>query len=99
MKDGLYGVAVKAYVDDRYIVDEFFALDKKPVTAKLRVDADGIKRSFIYGDMRFTLDDTSYLSSEGLKKGKRFTGATIGPYVKGNIECSFKDWKIKFIEC
>lgn len=99
LKDGLYGVAVKAYVDDRYIVDEFFALDNKPETAKLRVEADGIKRSFIYGDMRFTLDDTSYLSSEGLKKGKRFTGATIGPYVKGNTECSFKDWKIKFIEC
>lgn len=38
------------------------------------------------------LEDTSYLSSEGLKKGKRFTGATLGVYVQGDVWGEFLDW-------
>ncbi len=35
------------------------------------------------------LEDTSYLSSEGLSKGKRFTGAMAGIYVHGQITATF----------
>lgn len=38
------------------------------------------------------LENTSYLSSEGLKKGKRFTGATLGVYVQGDFWGEFSDW-------
>ncbi len=38
------------------------------------------------------LEDTSYLASEGLAKGKRFTGAAIGVYVHGEIRGEFTRW-------
>ena len=39
------------------------------------------------------LEHTAYLSSEGLKKGKRFTGATLGLYVRGELWGEFTDWE------
>lgn len=42
-----------------------------------------------------TFESTAYLSSEGLSKGKRFTGAMAGIYVHGEISGIFIDFKIK----
>ncbi len=42
---------------------------------------------------RERLENTAYLSSEGLKKGKRFTGATVGIYVQGEVWGTFLDWQ------
>lgn len=39
------------------------------------------------------LENTAYLSSEGLKKGKRFTGATVGIYVQGEFWGEFAHWQ------
>lgn len=39
-----------------------------------------------------TFEDTSYLSSEGLSKGKRFTGAMAGIYVHGRVTAIFEDF-------
>ncbi|MBQ8634267.1 MAG: hypothetical protein IJ420_11745, partial [Lachnospiraceae bacterium] len=62
----------------------------------LRCDTKGLERTFSYklckdtasADVEFTLLGTLpnvyYLCDEGLKRGKRFTGAMIGVYVHGN---------------
>ena len=42
------------------------------------------------------MEDAVYLSSEGLVKGKRFTGAMVGIYVEGNSTVEFKDWNTTF---
>ncbi|MBQ7680135.1 MAG: family 43 glycosylhydrolase [Butyrivibrio sp.] len=39
------------------------------------------------------LRDVGYLSSGGLQKGKRFTGATVGIYVHGACTGCFTDWQ------
>ena len=36
-----------------------------------------------------TLENVTYLCSEGLSKGKRFTGAMWGVYVNGNAKSEF----------
>ncbi len=96
VKDGSYGLMLKAYRDESFISDEFVPLSDKPSSVTLSVFADGSRRTFSSCGKSFTLEDTSYLSSEGLRKGKRFTGATVGLYVKGHVEGVFRDWRIRF---
>ena len=66
----------------------------------LKVEAENLKRRFSWSRGRefqeaACLTDTSYLSSEGLSKGKRFTGAAVGIYVHGSICGRFTDWQYK----
>ncbi len=96
VKDKRYGLMLKAFRDESFITDEFAPLPDKPSSVTLSVSADGSRRTFSSCGMSFTLEDTSYLSSEGLRKGKRFTGATVGLYVKGHVEGVFRDWKSRF---
>ncbi len=71
---------------------------------RLSMRAEGLARTFfcmIPKDGVKTLhqeklENTSYLSSEGLKKGKRFTGATLGIYVQGEVWGEFTDWQISY---
>ncbi len=61
---------------------------------RLGVETRGLERRFLYrtdeGEIRpaYTLENVYYLCSEGIKKGKRFTGAMVGLYVyAGDQEC------------
>lgn len=98
VKDSRYGLMLKVWRDDSFITDEFAPLPDKPVSVMLSLSVDGSRRTFSSSDASFTLEDTSYLSSEGLGKGKRFTGSTVGLYVKGCMEGIFRDWKISFYD-
>lgn len=59
---------------------------------KLQIDTDYLKREFSYAFMENTcemhrigtLENVYYLCDEGIKKGKRFTGAMIGVYAFAN---------------
>lgn len=42
-----------------------------------------------------TFENTAYLSSEGLAKGKRFTGAMVGIYVHGEMSGVFSDFALE----
>lgn len=56
-------------------------------TVSLKVDTDYLRRTFSYkadgGEWKelFTLENVYYLCDEGIKMGKRFTGAMVGVYV------------------
>jgi len=71
-----------------------------------RVETDRLARTFSYciedekkEEQRTpwvrtgVVKDTSYLSSEGLSKGKRFTGAAVGIYVQGSFWGTFTEWE------
>lgn len=65
--------------------------------AAVKVRIEGLKRTFFFqmdGVWKETaaLSDTSYLSSEGLNKGKRFTGAVMGIYVQGGFWGCFSEF-------
>ena len=50
----------------------------------LTVETDGLKRVFIVGGKEIcSWDDVTGICSEGLKKGKRFTGSCVGIFVHG----------------
>lgn len=64
---------------------------------ELQIDTHYLKRSFSFGfkdtNMQHlgTLENVYYLCDEGLRKGKRFTGAMIGVYAyAGDAECHVK---------
>lgn len=68
----------------------------------IKVEYRKLQRSFFWWNAEDSqwheigkLQDTCYLSSEGLKKGKRFTGAVLGVYVHGNIKVKFFNWEEK----
>ena len=96
---GEMGILIQEYVGDGYQSDWFKTVEfEKNREISLKVEADNLVRSFFLKradswEFITELEDISYLSSEGLKIGKRFTGATIGIYVHG-IGCkSFQDWR------
>ncbi len=91
-----YCLLLKVWRDDSFITSELFPLEERPSSLTLSLSVDGNKRTFSALGREITLCDTSYLSSEGLTKGKRFTGSTVGLYVKGAYEGVFTDWKIRF---
>ncbi len=81
---------VSEYVDDRYVRSEScpFRWGESMV---FRVDTDGLERIFSFnGKLLWRWEDVTSICSEGLKKGKRFTGATYGVYVYGN---DFLRWR------
>ena len=99
---GRPGILLQEYVGDGLRTDLFrpFAEDEITADRKIRckVAVNHLERTFSY-DMgkgwvvTEVVKDTSYLSSEGLSKGKRFTGATQGVYVHGAITGEFLCWE------
>lgn len=101
-RNGRYGILFQEYVGDGYRSDRFHEFAGKEIkcgmVAECRMKTEGLKRSFCYniGDGWLETDmvsDTSYLSSEGLVKGKRFTGAMMGLYVNGEVWGRFNEWE------
>lgn len=67
-------------------------------TFSCKVKTEGLRRTLSYLNQGSwveteTFSDTSYLSSEGLAIGKRFTGAMVGLYVHGDFEGCFTEWQ------
>lgn len=65
-------------------------------TARLLIEGCGIERRLFYFDgaekKLLSVLRTSYLSDEGLKMGKRFTGATLGMAVVGSGHAVFTEY-------
>lgn len=97
-EDGGYSLVLKAYRDDTFIVDEAYPLPHLFSSVTLSLSVDGSRRTFSALGRKLTLEDTSYLSSEGLIGSKRFTGAMVGLYVNGVFEGVFRDWRIRFCD-
>ncbi len=110
---GILGILVQEYVDDVYITNEYMPLDSGTldsailgsiISAELKIDTDGLKRTCSFrlpGESwkEFCiLEDTSYLSSEGLRKGKRFTGAMAGIYVHGSETGIFNNFHLREVK-
>lgn len=78
------GIFVTEYVDDAYVRTESFAY---PLESSMvfGVETKGLIRKF-YVDRKQLCqwDEVTSICSEGLVKGKRFTGAMYGVYVNGN---------------
>lgn len=102
----IYGVILQEYVGNHYKNDQFYSFPETALIPGMiigcKVKTEGLKRTFFcyFGQEWIEIDiirDTSYLSSEGLLKGKRFTGATVGVYVHGDVWGCFTDWEMKHI--
>ena len=99
VKEGKTGILAAEYVDDRYVAEEFLPLDdvwkREEPEAELKIVTKHLERSCFYKlsghdwKQAAVCKDTRYLSSEGLKKGKRFTGACAGIYVHGCVTGRF----------
>lgn len=95
-RSGQTGILAAEYVDDRYVTEEFFPLETESREAEFKIVTEHLRRTLYFkqdGDWRqkAVFENTSYLSSEGLKKGKRFTGATAGIYVNGHVTGRFSE--------
>jgi xylan 1,4-beta-xylosidase len=98
-----YGILLEEYVGESYIRRDFIPFEKSITgSIRLKIETDNLIRTCFYqlpGEKGWHLtgvcQDTGYLSSEGLKKGKRFTGAMTGVYVHGSIEGGFYDYEIR----
>nr|WP_314458709.1 family 43 glycosylhydrolase [uncultured Clostridium sp.] len=96
---GNYGILLSEYRESGYIREEWIPLEEsRPFPLSLRVETKEMDRIFQYrtGDQDWKLAgicrNTNYLTSEGVKKGKRFTGAMVGVYVKGEAEGRFEEF-------
>jgi len=81
--------------------EEFIPLETEEPEAEFKIVTEHLKRTLYFrqdGGWRqaAVLENTSYLSSEGLKKGKRFTGATAGVYVNGCVTGRFAEFEINY---
>ncbi len=79
------GVAEK--IGDIYREHNFTQVDNRPGSViTFKIITSGLKRTFLFSldgenyKELVTLDNVYYLCDEGLKKGKRFTGAMVGMY-------------------
>lgn len=95
-RGGKTGILWAQYVDDRYVTEEFLTLETGSREAEFKIVTEHLKRTLYYGQdggwiQAAVFENTSYLSSEGLKKGKRFTGATAGIYVNGFVTGRFSE--------
>lgn len=83
------------HIDEEDIACESISVDTKHKFIYFRIVTNYLKRSFYYsydGDeyTHFaTLDNVYYLCDEGLKKGKRFTGAMVGMYAHAGEEYEY----------
>lgn len=89
------GILAAEYVDDGYVTDRFLPLEDIWMEAELKIVTEDLRRSLYFREQdgswkqAAVFENTSYLSSEGLKKGKRFTGAAAGIYVNGAVKGYF----------
>lgn len=96
------GIFVQEYVGDGY-TKNCFVPQKLSGQVYLKIEADRNRRTLSY---RLTkteewhavtvLTDIGYLCSEGVKKGKRFTGAMAGIYVHGMARIYFEEFQIEY---
>lgn len=92
---GKPGILAAEYVDDGYVTDRFLPLEDTRMEAELKIVTEDLRRSLYFREQdgswkqAAVFENTSYLSSEGLKKGKRFTGAAAGIYVNGAVKGYF----------
>ncbi len=92
---GRYGILAAEYVDDRYVTKTVLPIEEPTESIELKIVTEYLKRSLYFrqGAGEWTqaavFENTVYLSSEGLKKGKRFTGAAVGIYVNGEVTGRF----------
>lgn len=78
------GAFVTEYVDDAYVRTQHVKCSMGQSTI-LGVQTDGLQRDFYVNRKRLCQwNDVTSICSEGLVKGKRFTGAMYGVYVNGN---------------
>lgn len=101
-RNGQAGILAAEYVDAGYVTSRFVPMDlwtdsrKKTLQAELKIETENLTRKlYVRGRDKIwrqaaVLENTVYLSSEGLKKGKRFTGAMWGVYVNGKVTGKFK---------
>ncbi len=105
VKEGKRGILAAEYVDDKYVTEQFLPLDEaealKDEKVELRIVTKHLERRCFYRvsgkDWRqaVVFENTRYLSSEGLKKGKRFTGACAGIYVCGRRTGCFTEFEMQ----
>lgn len=84
-----YYVQVKEHIGQEDILhDKFFLSHRQEGEIILETEADHLRRSFSFvyaGERRQAalLEDVYYLCDEGIRMGKRFTGAMVGMYAYG----------------
>lgn len=79
------------YLDDQYVRTVCKPRRKQPVHT-LEIETENLKRRFLLdGEPVACFDRVTSLCSEGLQKGKRFTGATYGVYVHGKQTVIFEE--------
>ena len=77
---------VEEYIGDNIISSDEFEIDYTKKNIYFKIETDYLKRKFFisYDNDNYyqiaKLDNVYYLCDEGLKKGKRFTGAMVGMY-------------------
>lgn len=100
-RGGKPGILAAEYVDDRYVTERFLpmvcAAEGAVLTAELKIVTEDLRRSLFYKkdgvwQKAAVFENTFYLSSEGLQKGKRFTGAAAGLYVNGGQQGRFEEF-------
>lgn len=100
-RKGQSGILSVEYVDDHYVTEEFIPWETAGTEAEFKITTEHLKRTlYVRQDglwkQTAVFENTSYLSSEGLKKGKRFTGAAAGIYVNGHVTGRFSDIETKY---
>ena len=101
--DGLY-VMVQEKIGAQVIIHPVKRIKDAAETIVFYITTDGFKRNFSYSidgesfKHAAYLDNVYYLCDEGLKKGKRFTGAMLGMYahagaaVRESLYVTFEDF-------
>lgn len=76
---------VKEYIDEEYVRQESVPYVFDNITSvHLKVVTTGLQRDFYINDsLVSSFERVTCICSEGLIKGKRFTGAAYGVYVYG----------------
>lgn len=100
-REGWLGILASEYVDDRYVTEALYPLDSDTFEAEFKIVTEHLKRTLYFKQdgiwkQAAVFENTVYLSSDGLKKGKRFTGAMAGIYVNGQVTGRFSEFKIQY---
>ena len=112
LKYGVYCIHSRYFLQvfEKINMDEHVAFSKDITDAimtqmseiELQITTDYLKRTFCYccgkqeTEPLGTLENVYYLCDEGIRKGKRFTGAMIGVYAYAAEEClkvNFRDFQ------
>lgn len=102
-KDGKVCLGVTEHVGDDEKVSLERVFDENIGTIYLKVETSYLRREFFYSfnGKKYSsigvLDNVYYLCDEGIKRGKRFTGAMAGVYAHSGIGCAL-DVKFDFFQ-